>query len=132
MKKLSKTIVKKRAYRAFQIFLRTLWTKRGYCKCYTCGKKIVFKQTQVGHWITGHTNATYINEDFVRPQCVACNIMKGGNLGEFRDKIRKEIGKKNTDELLKYSKEKIEISVNDYLELERFYKEQLENLTNNK
>jgi hypothetical protein len=128
MFKLTKTIAKKKAYHAFQLFLRTLWTQSGTIACYTCGKVCTFKQIQAGHWYTGHGNATYINEDYVRPQCVQCNIMMGGRQGEFRDKIRKELGNKVTDALLLAAKESPTITVSDYQELEAWYKQQLQDL----
>ena len=84
----------------------------------------------VGHWVEGHANATYIVEAYVRPQCYYCNIMLGGNQGEFRDRIRKELGDAEVDRLLIESKKTVEISVAEYLQLEAFYKEKLKRLTN--
>lgn len=128
MKKLTKTAAKKKAYHAFQMYLRTLWTIKGTVPCYTCNKPLTFKQCQVGHWVTGHSNAVYINEDYVKPQCVGCNIMQGGRQGEFRDRLRKEYGSKIIDDLLLAAKESIKISTEDYQELERYYKESLDKL----
>lgn len=125
---ITKSVAKKKAYRAFQIFLRSLWTKRSTVACYTCGKQLTFKQCQVGHWVTGHSNAVYINEEYVRPQCVGCNVMQGGRQGEFRDKIRKEMGAKIVDALLLAAREKVTITVSDYQELERYYTNALSEL----
>ncbi len=128
MKKITKSQVKKKAWRAFQQYMRALWTKDGSVQCYTCGKVCGFKEIQAGHWYTGHSNSTYINEDYVRPQCVRCNIMMGGRQGEFRDKIRMELGNKVTDALLLAAKETFPISVEEYEELEAWYKLQLKQL----
>lgn len=128
MKKITKTAAKKKAYNAFQVYLRTLWTKDGSVQCYTCERKYSFKDIQVGHWVTGHGNAVYINEDYVRPQCKGCNIFQNGRQGEFRDKLRKEIGSKVVDALLLAAKESPKITVSDYQELEAWYKLQLNNL----
>ena len=126
---------KKRAWAAFSIYLRTLWTLPGYVECYTCGKHCTLKGTpgqriMVGHWVEGHSAITYINEQFVRPQCFRCNMMMGGNQGEFRDRIRKELGAK-TDELLALSKTSVKITAPEYLQKEAYYKEKLSLLTDN-
>lgn len=119
------------------MYLRTLWTLPGFVTCYTCDKHLVLKASRpglrvtVGHWVEGHTNATYINEKYVRPQCYYCNMMLGGNQGEFRDRIRKELGDAVVDQLLFESKQKVDISVSEYLQKEAYYKEKLKLLTNN-
>ncbi len=128
MRKPTKTLAKKKAYKAFQLYMRTLWN-RGSLKCYTCDRPLSFKTTQVGHWVPGHHNATYINEDYVRPQDYYCNIQLGGNQGEFRDRLRKELGSKTVDKLLVESKLVKDISLDEYLELEKWYSTQLLKLT---
>lgn len=125
---MNKSAAKKLAYKAFQVYMRSLWTQTGVCKCYTCDRTLTFKTCQTGHWVTGHANSTYINEAYVRPQDSYCNIMLGGNQGIFRDRIRQEIGDKKTDELLLASKLKVEISVEEYLQLETYYKQKLAEL----
>lgn len=120
------TNAKKRAYHAFQIYLRTKWTKYGFAQCYTCSRPFPFEKIQVGHWVTGHTNATYINESYVRPQCWQCNIGDHGNQGEFRDRLRTELGDHEVDKLLRASKIKVIIPVTDYLTLETEYKVKLD------
>lgn len=135
-KQVSKTKAKKRAYEAFSIYMRTYWTTKGMCNCYTCGRDLVLKgkpgqRVMVGHWVEGHTNMTYINEAYVRPQCYYCNIMMGGMQGTFRDKIRKELGDKEVDKLLIESKKTIEISAREYLDKASYYKIKLQELTTN-
>lgn len=135
---ISKKSAKKRAYDAFSIYMRTEWNKgKPFVPCYTCDAQTFLKaprpglRTMVGHWVEGHSNATYINEVYVRPQCYKCNLMMGGNQGEFRDRIRKELGDKKVDELLKKAKETVEISVSEYLQKQAYYKEKLRLLTDN-
>ena len=130
MKKITKPAAKKKAYKAFQMYLRTLWTTSGQSQCYTCDRYYGFSNIQVGHWVTGHNNAVYINEDYVRPQCKGCNIFQGGRQGEFRDRLRKELGDEVVDFLLKASREKVDITVSDYQEMEAWYRQQKELLDN--
>lgn len=135
-KSVSIKVAKKRAYAAFSIYMRTLWNKgKGYVECYTCGahtflKERPGKRTMVGHWVEGHSNVSYINPDYVRPQCYRCNIMMGGNQGEFRDNIRKELGDEVVDRLLVEAKQTKEIKATEYLELQAYYKLKLRELDN--
>lgn len=74
-KSVSKTKAKKKAWTAFSLYLRTLWTQKGHVECYTCNKHLILKgrpgeRVMVGHWVEGHANSTYINEAYVRPQCL--------------------------------------------------------------
>lgn len=135
--KITKKRAKARAYAAFSIYLRTLWTLSGFVPCYTCDKHVFLKGTRpgervtTGHWVEGHRNSTYINEKYVKPQCYYCNMMLGGNQGEFRDRIRKELGDAVVDQLLIDAKKEVEISASEYLQKESYYKEKLKLLTNN-
>jgi hypothetical protein len=52
----------------------------------------------------------------------------GGNQGEFRDRIRKEIGNEATDRLILESKKNVDISIKAYLDLEAYYKVKLQEL----
>jgi hypothetical protein len=131
---IGKKAAKKRAYNAFSIYMRTLWNKeKGFVNCYTCGKKTFLKErpglrTMVGHWFEGHSAVSYINEIYIRPQCYECNMMHGGEQGEFRDRIRKELGNKTVDKLLLEARQTKEISVAEYLQIQAYYKELLARL----
>lgn len=133
-KQVSKTKAKKRAWNAYSIYKRTQYTLKGHANCFTCDAKPVLKgrsgvRVMVGHWVEGHRDSTYINDDYVRPQCYRCNMMLGGNQGEFRDRIRKEIGDKKTDKLLADAKKTLDMTASDYLQLQAYYKEKLKRLT---
>lgn len=128
------TKAKKRAWEAMSIYLRTLWTQKGFVECYTCGahcflKERPGKRVTVGHWVEGHSAVSYVNEKYVRPQCYRCNMMLGGAQGEFRDRIRKELGDNVVDKLLLESKQTLSITPQQYLELQSYYKVKLKELT---
>lgn len=127
LSKYTKSQAKTKAWNSFSPFMRTLWNKKK-CKCYTCDKPLTFKTTQTGHWFPGHNDATYVNEDFVKPQCLQCNYWKGGNYSEFQRKMIKEIGLKAYDDLFIYAKSGVKLTTNDYLELARYYTEKLKDL----
>lgn len=130
-KAVTKTQAKKRAYAAFSIYLRTLWTLKGFVPCYTCDahcflKERPGKRVTVGHWYEGHADVTYVNEDYVRPQCYRCNMMLGGNQGEFRDRIRAELGNAEVDRLIFEAKNGTsDLTAQDYLQKQAYYKEKL-------
>lgn len=133
-KAVTKTQAKKRAYAAFSIYLRTLWTRAGFVPCYTCGAHCFLTgrpgiRVTVGHWYEGHADVTYVNEVYVRPQCYRCNMMLGGNQGEFRDRIRAELGNAEVDRLLFEAKNgKPDLTAQDYLQKQAYYKEKLKEL----
>ena len=129
-----KRAAKKRAWVAFSMYMRTFWNQGGSVPCYTCGNETVLKgrpgvRTMAGHWVEGHSAMTYVNEIYVRPQCYKCNMMMGGNQGEFRDRIRKELGDKEVDRLLVESKKTLDVSVKEWLQKQAYYKEALAKLT---
>jgi hypothetical protein len=133
-KSITKTKAKKQAWEAFSIYMRTLWTQKGFVECYTCHahcflKERPGKRVTVGHWIEGHGDISYVNENYVRPQCYRCNMMLGGNQGEFRDRIRKELGNVEVDRLIFEAKNtKSDLTAQDYLDLKAFYKLKLKEL----
>jgi len=132
-KAITKTKAKKQAWEAFSIYMRTLWNKgKVFVPCYTCDAQTFLKaprpglRTTVGHWWEGHGDISYVNEVYVRPQCYRCNMMLGGNQGEFRDRIRKELGDAEVDRLIFEAKNaKSDMTAQDYLQKKAYYKEQL-------
>ncbi len=122
MKKMTLSKAKKRAWKAFSHWYRKKnMDEQGYVYCYTCDKRLFYKDADVGHWIEGHSNAVYINEDYVRVQCKSCNIFHGGRQGDFRDRIRKELGDLKVDQLIKEAHRIKKLTIQDYLDLEEKY-----------
>ncbi len=129
MKKLTLKSVKAKAWKAFSLYIRKKdMDSQGFVECYTCGVRKFYKEMQVGHWIEGHSNAVYINENYVRVQCPSCNLFHGGRQGEFRDKIRKELGDKRVNQLILEANQVKLLTIENYLELEKIYKTKLEKL----
>lgn len=113
---------KQKAWNAFSKYIRLhCVVANEYGHCYTCGLLTHYKDLQAGHWIEGHSNMVYINEDYVRPQCRGCNIFKKGNLGEFRDRIRKELGNERVDDLILQSRQIRKLTAQDYIDLYEKY-----------
>lgn len=120
---------KDKAWDAFSLYIRKRASNSmGMVKCYTCPTIAFYREMQTGHWIEGHGAAVYINEDYVRPQCVSCNMFHGGQQGTFRDRIRKELGDKKVDALIFASKQSVFLKAHHYKELEEKYKRRFEQL----
>lgn len=77
----------------FSRFIRLTYAdEKGYCVCYTCGKRYFWKDIQCGHYIKRQYKTTRFNENNCRPQCVHCNYALQGNDIVFRKKLVNEIG----------------------------------------
>lgn len=97
----------------------------GMTACYTCGAWKHYKELQAGHGIPGRNNAVLFMEEVVRPQCSGCNIWGRGKLNIFTLKLIKELGAKEYERLVEESNQTLQYKVNDLLELERYYKENI-------
>ncbi len=64
----------------------------GLEKCISCGKILLWKEMQGGHFISRRVEATCIEHDNVWPQCASCNCYKNGNYSKYRYNLVKKIG----------------------------------------
>ena len=88
VKKASKSLTKLKHEldRVFSIYIRKTHPKR----CYTCGKTDV--TLQCGHFIPRQYLGTRWSEDNCRPQCVGCNLFGNGQLLDFEENLKRELG----------------------------------------
>lgn len=111
----------KKLDRAFSEYYRQSQAIDGIVECYTCEKKMPWKQSQTGHFYTRGRQATRWSEDNVRIQCVGCNVMLNGNYITFTRKMLSEIGQPALDELEFLSLNGDKLSTPDMRELLQFY-----------
>lgn len=78
--------LKKELDRVFSIYIRSKHPKI----CYTCGKTNV--TLQCGHFIPRQYLATRWSEDNCRPQCVGCNLFGNGQLLDFEEHLKRDLG----------------------------------------
>lgn len=98
----------------------------GNVECYTCGVVKHWKEIQAGHAIDGRHGAVLFDEEIIRPQCVACNVMKHGNHPVFTTKLIEENGFEwwqeklaNSHQVRKWTREELtEMHEADNLEIE--------------
>lgn len=87
--------LKKELDRVFSIYIRSNYPKR----CYTCGK--VGVTLQCGHFVSRQYLATRWDERNCRPQCVGCNMFGNGQLLDFEENLKKELGDETVENLKK-------------------------------
>ena len=91
--------------RVFSSYIRLKYSDwKGQCVCYTCGRRMSFKQAQAGHFIGRGNEAVRWDERNVRVQCPYCNEVLEGNLIVFEEELRDELGKDTFNSLIKDSK----------------------------
>lgn len=126
--KVGKEQAKKRAWKAFSIYVRTKYSNGARADCYTCGRNMEIKNLQCGHAIAGRGGAVLFDEEICRPQCTICNIFKYGNYQEFMTRLIKENGIEWWEAKMKGKSNIIKYSIQDYLDIENVYKLKLEEL----
>ena len=123
MRKSTVKSLKKKAWKAFSEYIRRKYaTKSGYVRCYTCDKKMHWKEAQAGHAVAGRGNSILFCEDAVRVQCQRCNIWLGGNYTPFHIKLQKELGNDILEKLYALSKKPRPFTVGELEEIYLLYK----------
>ncbi len=90
---------------------------RDWVKCYTCGKDLLLKDAEVGHFIPRGKKILKFDERNVHSQCCRCNRFLHGNLTIYTMNLIDEYGKDFVDSLI--VKQTI---------LHKFTREELENI----
>ena len=102
VKKRSKSSLIKEAQTVFNAYIRRKY--KGF-PCASCGKKYE-TSFQAGHFFpVGRCSATRFDERNVFLQCEECNMMKSGNLGEYKKFLLDEIGVDEFERLEEKSRE---------------------------
>ncbi len=105
MLKKPKTIsqLKKDADKFFSLATRYRFAeKQGnewYAECCTCGVRKNIKELQCGHFMSRRFNSVRYNEMNTAPQCVACNMFRGGEQFKFSQFIEDYYGVGTAKEL---------------------------------
>lgn len=62
---------------------------QGYVSCFTCYKRLLAKECQIGHFWHNKLDFDLRN---LKIQCIRCNHFLGGNLGAYASRLIKENG----------------------------------------
>ena len=136
IRKITLTKAKKRANEAFSKYIRTrdaLATTgdREKLECITCGKEYPafgVGCAQCGHFIPGRHSAVLYDERNAHGQCYNCNINLKGNWVKYEAAMLMRYGQTVIDELKELDKTNPHLKVYQYLEIERVYKEKVEEM----
>lgn len=102
-----------------------------YKGCISCGAQLDGTKFDAGHLIeSGNYPFLRYNENNIFGQCVHCNQHKGGNEAMAREGAEKRIGKDAVQWLYDNKNKQIKRTVDDYKEIERYYKDKLKMLQN--
>lgn len=100
-KKLTDGQLKKRVWKEFSIFIRTMGAgPEGLQQCFTCSHIAHWKTLEAGHLVPGRTNAVLFNELAVKPQCRRCNGHFRGNTIVYYPKLVGLIGQEAVDQIV--------------------------------
>jgi len=112
---------KKRTWTAFSKYIRTKYSTDGICECFTCGVQKPIKEMQAGHGVSGRTNGVLFLEEVVRPQCVACNMFKGGMYEVFIPKLIDLYGRDGYEEFVRLKNTPRKFTIDELKEMEEEY-----------
>ena len=96
----------------------------GNCICITCKKQSHWKSIQAGHFRSRKHYATRWSEDNVFPQCLACNVFRGGE--QYLYSL--QLGQQLSNDLLQRSLETVKLADVELLEMIDYYQEEVKNL----
>lgn len=96
--------------------------------CICCGAP-TGDDSQAGHWIpSGPNPQVRYDEDNIHLQRLNCNYFKGGDSGNYKYNLIKKIGIERTERLESMQGGTMKRTCEDYLEIERYYKQKLNDL----
>ena len=127
MKTISK--LKKELDKWFSLYIRLRDSENGLCQCTTCGKVSHYKQgMQNGHFQSRRFMATRYDDKNCQPQCVACNMFRGGEQYRFALAIDAKYGEGTAEELQYKARQIKKFSRVDYEDKISYYKDAVKNL----
>lgn len=103
--------------------------QRGYVACVSCGQVRHWQdQMTAGHWPTlaGRSNAVLFLEDGVWPQCVQCNVFKGGNPFGYDIFMNKKFSKKRLNEMRRLKQKSVKYEKVDLIRMIGGWAEELD------
>lgn len=102
----------------------------GMVRCISCGKRVVWKEADAGHYVSRKHMCLRYNENNVNGQCVDCNRFKSGNIDKYKKGLILKYGRfiidyleNKKNEIRQYSSFEIELMCN-------YYKKKIKNLPN--
>lgn len=116
--------LKKELDKVFSIFIR----QRDKGRCFTCGVKKEWKQTDAGHYEKRQHLATRWDERNVNCQCMGCNRFRDGNKEAYAVALEKKYGYGILQELEEQKNRGAKFKTSDLETLIIHYKSKIEEL----
>ena len=108
--------------RTFSLYIRgQAADARGMSNCVTCGVMKPWREFHAGHWIKRQFLATRYDDRNVHPQCVHCNLYRGGALIEYTLFMQKTYGQDVVDELMRLKRTTVKHTRQDLEDMIRKY-----------
>ena len=116
MKTISK--LKKELDKWFSLYIRLRdATDEGLVQCFTCGSVKYYKKgMQCGHFQSRRFLATRFSEENCQPQCMACNMFRGGEQFKFAMNLEAKYGEGKAEELEFLARTTVKFTRIDYEE----------------
>ena len=132
MKTISK--LKKELDKWFSLYIRLRdATDEGLCQCFTCGVVKYYKKgMQCGHFQSRRFLSTRFDEHNCAPQCVACNMFRGGEQFKFAINLDAKYGEGKAEELEIKARTIFKYSRLDYTSRISYYKDAVEKIKKEK
>ena len=93
--------------------------------CICCGEPLG-DNFHAGHWLeSGNNPQIRYDENNIHGQRIYCNTYKGGDSGNYKERLIEKIGLEAVNELLSKKGGAMKRTAQDYLDIERYYKEKL-------
>lgn len=98
--------------------------------CACCGEPLG-EDFQAGHFLeSGNNPKIRYDEDNINGQKLQCNYFKGGDSGEYKERLIKKIGIERVNRLLNLKGGTVKRTSDDYRAIEKYYKDKLKDIIN--
>ena len=117
----------------FSRFIRIRDTEDdGYCRCITCGKILLPKEMDCGHYLKRQHQATRFSEINCGSQCSHCNRFEQGRDVIFRQRLVERYGEAKIVLLEEASRKSVKRSKTELDAIAEYYKQKAKELSKEK
>ncbi len=112
----------------FSQFIRLRDSKNGIGQCCSCGKVVLWKEADAGHFVNRKWFSTRWREDNVHLQCRSCNRFDEGNTAGYSLFMMRKYGEAHIEFLKGIKNQAMKYSDSDLLLLIDHYKKEVKKL----
>lgn len=128
-KKKSIKTLKNKLWMVFSKYIRLRDSDEdGYCKCFTSGERMWWRDAQAGHFQSRRFNSTFIHEKNSHAQSPYDNIFLAGNQYIYGKRLDEVYGEGTADELIALSRQTFKMTIPWLEEQYQHYSKEVERL----